>query len=84
MTLTKRSNVPSANLHDTKLSGVIKTPEGQDAMAHGNLMRLNKIKYKVLHGLGKPLISVQGWVMNRLKAALLRRTWGCCWVRGWT
>ncbi|KAF4795382.1 hypothetical protein TURU_093119 [Turdus rufiventris] len=35
ITLTKGSNVPSANLHDTKLSGVIDTPEGQDALQRG-------------------------------------------------
>ncbi|KAJ7422075.1 rna-directed dna polymerase from mobile element jockey-like [Willisornis vidua] len=55
---------------DTRLSGAVDTAEGQDAMqrdqdkpkeySHGNLMRYNKAKCKVLHlGQGKPLASIQ-------------------------
>ncbi|KAF4805053.1 hypothetical protein TURU_002410 [Turdus rufiventris] len=57
--------------NDTKLSGVIDIPEGQDALqrvldklketVHGNLMRFNKAKSKVLHlGQGK------AWYQYRL------------------
>jgi len=58
------SSEPSANLQ-TKLSGVVHTLEGEDAIqrdldkfrkqAHVNLVTFNKAKCKVLHmGLGNP------------------------------
>ena len=64
-------SVPSQNLHNTKLSGVVDMPEGWDAIqrdldelqrwAHVNIMGFHEAKYKVLHlGQGNP------WYQYRL------------------
>ena len=80
---------------DTKLSGAVYTPEGQDTIqrdlamlerwAHVNLMRFNKAKCKVLHlGQSNPPLSIQAGGWKGLRAALLRRTWGYWWMKSWT
>lgn len=45
--------------------------------ACANLMKFNKVKCKALH-LARAIPSTNtGWVENVLRAALMRRTWGC-------
>ncbi|PKU37696.1 rna-directed dna polymerase from mobile element jockey-like [Limosa lapponica baueri] len=79
---------------DTKLSGMVEMPEGQDAIQRDldrlerwvcvNLMRCNRTKSRVLHlGCGNPWYQhrqeMKGW-----RAALRRRTCGCWWMRSST
>ena len=76
---------------DTKPSGVVDTPEGQDDTQRDrdklekwirvNLMRFNKAKRIWVRA--SPAVST-GWGMRRLRAALPRRTWGCWGMRSWT
>lgn len=79
---------------DTKLSDAVKTLGAWDGIqrdrhklkkvAHGNLIWFNKTKWEVLHmDKDNPTINT-GWGMNRLRAALWRRTWGCWLMKGWT
>lgn len=79
---------------DSKLSGMVSTPEGWDGIqrdldklekwGHGNLMRFNKVKYKGLYPGWGNLRYQHRLGMNRMGAALLGRTWGWWSVRGWT
>ena len=66
---------------DTKLCGVVNTPEEWDAIqrdldrlvrwAHVNLMKFNKAKCKVLHmGWGNPKHKYREWAENVLRAVL--------------
>jgi len=75
---------------DTKLSGAVDTPEGQDATqrdldklkkwAHVNLMRFNRDNRRVG---ATPAISTD-WGMKGLSTTLMRRTWGYWWMKSWT
>lgn len=74
---------------DTKLSGALAAPKGQDDIqrdlgkpeewTHGNPLRFNKTKCKVRE---TPRTNT-GWGMNR-RTALPRRIWMLWWMRGWT
>jgi len=79
---------------DTKLSGVVDTPDGWCATqqvldklerwACVNLMRFNKVKCKVLHlGRGTPRYQYK-LGDEGLRAALLKKTWRNWWVKSWT
>jgi len=79
---------------DTKLSSVVGTLEGGDAVqrdldslkkwAHVNIMRFNKAKCKALH-LGWSNYQYQYSLGDEeLRAALQRRTRGYWQIRSWT
>ena len=78
---------------DTKLSGVVGTPEGQDAIQRDldklekwscvNFVRINKAKCTGAWAGVTPSISI-GWGIKRLSTALLRKTWGYWWTKNWT
>lgn len=76
------------------LSGAADVPEGQDVIwrdlenlkkwAHIKLIRFNKAVFNALHlDQGKPQYGSR-LGNERSKAALLRSTWGCWWMRSWT
>ncbi|KAF4798121.1 hypothetical protein TURU_067372 [Turdus rufiventris] len=79
---------------DIMLSGAADVPEGQDVVwrdlenlkkwAHIKLIRFNKAVFNALHlDQGKPQYGSR-LGNERSKAALLRSTWGCWWMRNWT
>jgi len=63
---------------NTKLSGVVDTPEGQDTRTS-----LASFQRPAL-GSGQPLESVQAGGVKGLQTALWRRTSGYWWVESWT
>ena len=78
---------------DTKMWGVVDTPEGWDAIqrdlnrleqwGQGNLMRFNKTKCKILHlGHGNSHYQYK-WGLKGLSATLIKRTWGYWWMGSW-
>lgn len=86
--------LPHQICKDSKLSGAFGTTKGWNVLqrdldnlqkwSHGNFMRFNSTKCKVLH-LDQRMVSINtGWGMRRSVAALPRRTWGYWWISGWT
>jgi len=75
---------------DSKLSGVVNTPEGLDAIQRDldklekwvplNLIRFNKTKCRSCTWVGATPAINTGWGMRGLRAALLRKTWGYWWM----
>ncbi|KAJ7400182.1 RNA-directed DNA polymerase from mobile element jockey-like protein [Pitangus sulphuratus] len=79
---------------DTKLSGVVDTPECWDDIqkeldkhkkwSHGNLIGFNKAKYKVLH-LGQSNTQYQHRLEDeRIEGSPAEKDLGLLWMRGWT
>ena len=70
---------------NTRLGGVVDVPEGRDGIQRDldklerwacvNLMRFNKVKCKVLHMCQGNAWYQYGLMINRLSAALQRKTW---------
>jgi len=76
---------------DTKMSGVVDVPEGQNATqrdpdelekwARVNIMRFNRPSARSCAWIrATPSINT-GWEMKGLRGALRRRTWGYWWMK---